>query len=260
MAEWGGVQSFLQRQRPGKKATGASPVLTWDNLFAFGLKLQGLGNRTGNGRMGCRFRRLQVSRISWPYIFSLNRLILPFWGNKYISTDEFYPWVLFPRTAVKVCVVSEQLMSLCVLGTCIPRIEMLLTSKYLNWFSKGLCWTETQIVLWTSYLARLWQIWRGIDSSRWAGSSESSLAFHYHMVNQSIYLSRHTENVTPSGLHIFTCQNLFTSLVVTLLTSAHLASHPSPFPRRHRLLRPAPALFIFSSLHLINQLIRMLIN
>lgn len=59
---------LLQRRRHGKKATGVPLVPTWNDLFPFGFKLQGLGNKKGNRRRGRRFRRLQVSRIS-PALF-----------------------------------------------------------------------------------------------------------------------------------------------------------------------------------------------
>lgn len=159
---------FLLRRRPGKKAARAPQVPTWNNLFPFGFELQGRGNKKRNRRRGLRFRRLQVSRISCccflslSFFFLLPPLLFPFVGNKHISKDELclslvnVLHILEDGAAIMMCDVYIRL-----LDTRIPPFEILLTSKYLNRFSKGLWKTAPWIALLTSYFARLWQIWRG---------------------------------------------------------------------------------------------------
>lgn len=82
----------------------------------------------------------------------------PFVGNKHISKDELYPsrWRTNPSHS-GFCCVSAVAMYVCAR---LP-FEILLTSKYLDWFSKGLSKTTPWIALLTSYFTRRWQIWRG---------------------------------------------------------------------------------------------------
>ena len=162
VVRWG---CFLQRWRPGKKATVAPLVLTWNNLFPFGLKLQRLGNKKGNRRRGRRFRRQRVSRIFWPCFSQCLSFSLLLWGvntfqrmSSILLTGERASHALRLKGWKCVCCVMRHMR---LLDTFFSASENLLMCKYRNWFSKGLWKTGPWIAFLTSYFARLWQIWRG---------------------------------------------------------------------------------------------------